>query len=194
MPIEPSDEEERYFAAVEAEARRKLRETLDDNARHMEANAQVAAALATDDHTLADQIRKLGFGGENAKIFDLLPLVHVAWADGTIQRGERAAILKILAGRGIERGSEAFRTIEALLEERPPESFMRQSLALLRSVVASRGGGASEIVDLCIKVAAASGGILGFGTRIGEDEKQLIAEISVELGESAGAAVKQQLT
>lgn len=54
MPIEPSDEEERYFAAVEAEARRKLRETLDDNARHMETNAQVAATLATDDHTLAD--------------------------------------------------------------------------------------------------------------------------------------------
>lgn len=193
MPIEPSDEEERYFAAVEAEARRKLREDLDHNARSMEANSEVATHLATDDHALAEQIRKLGFDGDKAKVFDLLPLVHVAWADGSIQRGERSAILKILRGRGIEPGSEAFRTIEALLEERPPESFMRQSLALLRGVVASRGGDATEIVDLCIKVAAASGGILGLGSRIGEDEKQLIAAISVELGADAGKAVKQQL-
>lgn len=193
MPIEPSSEEEKYFAAVEADARRKLRESLEDNARHLEQNAQIAAALATDDQALADQIRKLGFDGENAKVFDLLPLVHVAWADGSIQRGERAAILKILAGRGIAQGTEPFRMIEALLEERPPDGFMRQSLALLKRVVASRGGGADEIVDLCMKVAAASGGILGLGSRIGEDEKALIAAISVELGDDASAAVKRQL-
>lgn len=193
MPIEPSDEEARYFAAVEAEARRRLRESLEDNARHLEQDAAVATALATDDHELAAKIRKLGFDGDNAKVFDILPLVHVAWADGAIQRGERTAILKILTGRGIAVGTEPFRTIEALLEERPPESFMRQSLALLRSVVASRGGGSDEIVDLCMQVAAASGGILGFGTRIGDAEKELIAAISVELGDAAGNAVKQQL-
>ncbi len=189
MPIEPSSEEEKYFAAVEADARRRLREDLEHNARDLE----VAATLGTDDAAIAAQIRKLGFDGENAKVFDLLPLVHVAWADGTIQRGERAAILKIVTGRGIAPGSDAFRTIEALLEERPPESFMRQSIALLKSVVASRGGKADEIVDLCIQVAAASGGILGLGSRIDETERQLIAQISVELGDEAAKTVKDQL-
>lgn len=189
MPIEPSSEEEKYFAAVEADARRKLRESLEDNARDLE----VGAALGTDDATLGQQIRKLGFDGENAKVFDLLPLVHVAWADGSIQRGERAAILKVLTARGIAPGTEPFRTIEALLEERPPESFMKQSMVLLKAVVASRGGTADEIVDLCIKVAAASGGILGLGTRIGDEEKQLIARISVELGDAAGTTVKDQI-
>ncbi len=193
MPIEPSDEEARYFAAVEADVRRKLRESLEDNARHLEANSQIAAALATDDVGLADQIRKLGFDGDSAKVFDLLPLVHVAWADGAIQRGERTTIFKILESRGIAPGTDGFRTIETLLEERPPETFMRQSVALLRRVLASRGGGAEEIVDLCIKVAAASGGILGLGSRIGDAEKQLIASISVELGDAARAAVKQQM-
>ena len=45
----------------------------------------------------------------------------------------------------------------------------------------------------CMQVAAASGGILGFGTRIGDAENELIASISVELGDAAGNAVKQQL-
>jgi hypothetical protein len=189
MPIEPSSEEEKYFAAVEADARRKLRESLEDNARDLE----TGAALGTDDAALAAQIRKLGFDGENAKVFDLLPLVHVAWADGTIQRGERAAILKVLRARGIEPGTDPFRTIEALLEERPPESFMKQSMALLKAVVASRGGKADEIVDLCIQVAAASGGLLGLGNRIDETEKQLIARISIELGDEAGTTVKDQI-
>jgi len=48
MPIDPSDEEEKYFHAVDVEARRKLRESLEDNARKLEDAAKVAAALATD--------------------------------------------------------------------------------------------------------------------------------------------------
>jgi tellurite resistance protein len=194
MPIEPSTEEEKYFAAVEAEARRKLRENLEDNARRLEENTAVAAALGTDDAVLADEIRKLGFDGDNAKVFDLLPLVHVAWADGSVQRGERAAILKILRARGIEPGTSPFRTIEALLEERPADSFMRQSLALLRGVLGKRGGGdgKQEIVDLCMQVAAASGGLLGLGARMSDEEKAMIAQISLELGDGA-AAVKEQL-
>lgn len=194
MPIEPSTEEEKYFAAVEAEARRKLRESLEDNARRLEENTAVAAALGTDDAVLADEIRKLGFDGDNAKVFDLLPLVHVAWADGSVQRGERSAILKILRTRGIEPGTSPFRTIEALLEERPADTFMRQSLALLRGVLGKRGGGdgKQEIVDLCMQVAAASGGLLGLGARMSDEEKAMIAQISLELGDGA-AAVKEQL-
>lgn len=193
MPIEPSDEEDKYFHEVDAEARRRLRQTLEDNARNLEQNAAIAGAVGIDDHAIADQIRALGFGGEAARVFDLLPLVHVAWADGQIQRGERAAILKILAARGIAPGSEPFRMIEAILEERPAESFMRQSLAVLRRVVASKGGGADEIVELCMKVAAASGGFFGFGARMGEEERGLIAAISLQLGEDANEQVVQAL-
>ena len=63
-----------------------------------------------------------------------MPLVHVAWADGKIQRGERAAILKVLRSRGIEPGDEAFRTMESLLEERPSDTWMKQTLAVLRQL------------------------------------------------------------
>jgi len=193
MPIEPSDEEERYFQAVEAETRKKLRDSLERNAKQLEEHAKIAGAVGTEDHSLAERIKELGFDGESAAVFDLLPLVHVAWADGTVQKGERAAILKILEARGIQPHTQPFLTIESLLEEKPSDAFMHQSLELLREVVKSTGGRADEIVDLCIKVAAASGGFLGVGRRIGDEEKDLIAEISVQLGNDAASKVAKTI-
>lgn len=193
MPIEPSDEEDRYFKELEMEQRKKLRQKLDANARGMEEQEKIASTVKTSDLALADRIKALGFDGDSARVFDLLPLVHVAWADGTIQRGERAAILRILDKRGVEPGSEAFRTIESLLEERPSDSYMTQSLAVLRELIGGIGNRSSELVDLCIEVAAASGGFLGMGKRIGEEEKALIAEILTQLGPDAGAKFRDDL-
>lgn len=193
MPIEPSDEEDRYFHAVEAETRKKLRDSLDRNAKQLAEHSKIADAVGTDDHAIAERIKTLGFDGESAAVFDLLPLIHVAWADGTVQRAERSAILKILEARGIQPGTQPFQTIESLLEEKPSDAFMDQSLELLREVVKSTGGRADEIVDLCIKVAAASGGFLGVGRRIGDEEKDLIAQISVQLGNETATKVAKSI-
>lgn len=193
MPIEPSDEEEKYFRTVDAEARAKLRKDLDANAQAMEEANSIAAAVATNDTALAEQIRKLGFGGESAKVFDLLPLVHVAWADGTVQNAERKAIMRVVASRGLGPDSEGAKLLATLLDERPPESFMRQSRELLRQLIGRTEGKADEVVELCMKVAAASGGFLGFGERIGDEERSLIAEISLALGEDAGDSVIEDL-
>ena len=190
MPVEPSDEEERYFQAVEAETRKNLRDSLDRNAKEVEDERKIAQAVGTTDEAVAARIKALGFDGESAAVFDLLPLVHVAWADGTVQKGERAAILKILKARGIEPGTQPFQTMESLLEERPSDTFMRQSLEVLREVVGGKAGKSDEIVDLCMKVAAASGGFLGMGRSIGDEEKNLIAEVSLSLGPAATAKVK----
>jgi hypothetical protein len=193
MAIERNADEEIYFAEVEAEQRRRLREELDDNARKLEASAAIATALATDDTSIAARVHALGFDGDTARVFDLLPLVHVAWADGKIQRSERAMILGLARARGLGDGSPALHTLAALLDERPTDAFFRQSLEVLRAIVARGGGHGHDIVQLCIDIAAASGGILGLGTRIGEAERAKIAEVSLALGQTAGELVARQL-
>lgn len=193
MPIEPSDEEDKYFQQAEQEARRKLREKLEHSASELEEKQKIAQSVETDDLSVADRIKALGFDGDSARVFDLLPLVHVAWADGAIQKGERAAILRILEKRGIHPGTEAFRTVESLLEERPSDSYMKQSLAVLRELTGGLTERSQEIVDLCIEVAASAGGFLGLGKRIGEDEKALIDEIIGQLGKSAGDSFREDL-
>lgn len=190
----PGDEEEKYFKAIEAEQRAQLREKLAANAQALEEQRRIAASAGTDDLDVAARIRALGFDGDSARVFDLLPLVHVAWADGTIQRAERATLLRVLESRGIEPNSEAFRLIESLLEERPSDAFLNESLSVLRTVTGGLGERATDIVDLCIDIAAASGGFLGLGQRIDTDEKELIGEIVERLGGTAAEQFKRGVT
>ena len=71
-------------------------------------------------------------------------------------------MLDVLRGRGIQPGTDPFRTIESLLEERPSQAFLDQSLAILKAAIGSAR--AANIVDLCVQVAGASGGFLNMGT------------------------------
>lgn len=190
-----SEEEELYFAQNEQDLRSAQRHQMTLAAKDLEEKRKIAQSAGTDDVEVAAHIKALGFDGDSARVFDLLPLVHVAWADGKIQRGERGAILKILSSRGVEQGSEAFRTMESLLEEKPSDAFMRESLTVLKEVTGGLTDRASTIVDLCIQVAASSGGFLGLklGAKIGEEEKQQIEAILASLGPDASKSFQNDL-
>ncbi|MFY0531259.1 hypothetical protein [Nannocystis pusilla] len=106
------------------------------------------------------------------------------------QPQERTAILDVLRGRGIQPGTEAFRTVESLLEERPSQAFLDQTLAVLKEAVG--GARAANIVDLCVQVAGASGGFLNMGT-VSDEERALIEQIANQLGGPAIAEFNKQL-
>ena len=189
----PSEEEEKYFKSLDADVRRRLRDKLADAAVDLEKRREIAAAAGTDDLSVAERVAALGFTGDSARVFDLMPLVHVAWADGSITKAERAAIFRVLEQRGVEPGSEGFNTIASLLEEQPTEAFMRESLAVLRDLVGGQADKTRSIVDLCVEVAAASGGFLGLGGRVSDDERSTIDEVAKILGDGGQAKVHGDL-
>lgn len=191
MSTERRDEEETYFKQREIEQRRKLREKLEAAAHELAEKHAIAQSLQTADLGVAERIKALGFSGATAGAFDLLPLVHVAWADGTVQKGERAAILKVLEARGMPAGSEGFQLLESLLEERPSDEYMSESLAVLKELVGPSGR-AADVVSLCEQVAAAAGGFLGLGGKVSGEERALIDEIAGHLGGGADK-VRQSL-
>lgn len=193
MPVKPTEEEERYFKEVEIERRAQLRKKLDRAASVLQDKRKVADSVDTDDLDIVRRIRALGFDGDSARVFDLLPLIHVAWADGNIQRGERAAILQVLESRNISPDSGAFTLVESLLEARPSAAYMEESLALLRALVREREERGRNIVDLCVTVADASGGFLGLGNKIASEERELIQKIANMLGSQAQAEFKLKL-
>jgi hypothetical protein len=190
MATERRDEEEAYFKQREIEQRRKLREKLEADAHALAEKHAIADSLKTD-LPLAERIKALGFSGATAGVFDLMPLVHVAWADGAVQKGERAAILKVLEARGVQPGSEGFQLLESLLEERPSDEYMSESLSVLKELVGPSGR-AADVVSLCEQVAAASGGSLGLGGKVSGEERALIDEIAGHLGGGADK-VRQSL-
>jgi tellurite resistance protein len=182
------------FPEEGAEARQQLRVALHESAVALKRDREaLLGELDVSKDALAARVAALGFDGEAAKIFDLLPLVHVAWADGAIQPGERASILGLLSVRGIPLG-KAYTLMLALLEEEPSEAYLDESLDLLRTLI-ERGDAAKAetIVGLCIMVAQAAGGFLGLFSPISRVEKQAIERIAARLGDAAVEEFKRRL-
>ena len=149
--------------------------------------ALIAKSLQTSDMALVNRIRTLGFDAETAVAVDLLPLVHVAWADGSIVPEERATILRILDSRGICAGSEARVLVESLLEERPDAGYLEATLDLMRDLLATHDDQIEDLADLCMAVARVAGR-LGFGAAIRSDEREMLDTIIRYLG-TRGAEV-----
>jgi len=177
----PTDQEDAYFRKQDQELRQKLREEL----------GQAAGDLkqAPRDLSLAGRIQKLGFEGDKLKVFDLMPLVHIAWADGSVSRQEREAVLEVVLSR-VPRTSVAFALMESLLEERPPQSFLDETMSLLKLVVGDAR--AETVIELMIKVASASGGFMNIGNVSGEERRQIEA-IAARLGPKALEAFHREL-
>lgn len=177
----PTDQEDAYFRKQDQELRQKLREELSQGAADLK--------QAPRDLSLAGRIQRLGFIGDKLKVFDLMPLVHIAWADGAVSRQEREAVLGVAESR-VPRSSIAFALMESLLEERPPQNFLDESLSLLKLVAGDARG--ENVVELCIKVAAASGGFMNVGNVSGEERRQIEA-IAAKLGPKALEAFHREL-
>jgi tellurite resistance protein len=138
---------------------------------------------------LTERIRDLGFDGEAQEVFDLLPLVHVAWADGSVAKRERAAVLGLVVRRVGNEG-KAWRLMVSLLEERPSDEYLEESLAVLREMLGGEPDRAKSVVDACVGVAKAAGGFLRVFHRISKEETEIISRIAESLGPAGRAQLK----
>lgn len=179
------------------EARAALRSRIDTgaiNVAKLNAANALAESVGTNDKEILDCLTMLGFTPDSARVLDVLPLVHVAWADGKIQGPERNAVFAVLESRNIGRASDAWLLIETLLETRPSETYLAQSLQLLQLLARSTGQDPKSIVELCTRVAEASGTLFGFGSKTTAAERELIARIATALGSNASDSVMERVS
>jgi len=186
-------DEGHHFQAGTKGRRAALRARLDEASERVANRKAIADTLGTEELSLLERVEQLGFTGDSARVLDLLPLVHVAWADGKVDQRERATVLAVVDHRGIAKDSDACLLLESLLEERPSESFMAESLALIHELAGKQGNDGTRLVELCADVAEASGGLFGFGERISSAERELIQRIADAFGERAQAAVLERI-
>jgi uncharacterized tellurite resistance protein B-like protein len=172
-------------------ARAALRSRIDTGAIKL---SGLAETVGTDDREVLDRLTLLGFTSDSARVLHVLPLVHVAWADGKIQTAERNAVLAVLEGRKIPPASDAWLLIETLLETRPSETYLAQSLELLKLLGRSSGADPKSVVELCTVVAEASGALFGIGAKVTAAERELIARIAAALGSDAEGSVMERVS
>jgi len=167
MPINLSGEGH----SLEEEFFRKENERLMESLREMKALEQTKGMLSEvsgiSDPKLLDQLAQLRVTPASAAALVILPLIEVAWADGTVDAAERLAILDsldhVLFFQTVDRD-----IVEAWLTEAPSQELFATWETYARHLIdqldpEQKRALASSILGHAEKVAKAAGAFLGLG-------------------------------
>lgn len=166
--------EDEFFRRQEAAdaAERKLKQLTET------AKADIAAASGIQDAAVLDKLVELGIGAETLAAITLVPLVEIAWADGSMDPPEREAILRGAQEQGLEAGSAPRALLEDWLDHRPPPRLLaawREYIGTLceEMLPEQRNALKRDVLDRARRVAEAAGGFLGMGNKVSKEEEQV---------------------
>jgi hypothetical protein len=139
---------------------------------------ELRKASGMSDDAVLEKLVGLGLRGNTIAALSLVPLLQVAWADGAIQDNERTAILQGAHGKGLEQGTDGYQLLQSWLERKPDEALFTAWEAYIKALTAQLNDEQNrllknQIVGFAKMVAAAAGGILGFGKVSSAEEKVL---------------------
>jgi hypothetical protein len=171
--------EEAFFARHNEELRQKMR---DADARKFRHEALAAATGIVDAAVLA-RLEQLQIGTGTLAALTLVPMVLVAWADGSISAEERRAILAGADKEGLTVGTPGHELLEAWLHTRPvPALFQAWKdyvQALTRSMTpAERKTLEASVLSKSRAVAAATGSLLGLTSGVSAAEQAVLGELA----------------
>jgi len=110
-----------------------------------------------------------------------VPLVEVAWADGSIDAKEKRAILDRAEKSGIAPSSTAHDLLEIWLERRPEPRLLTAWTHMVEGLRENLtpeqvGSLRADLVERAHAVARASGGLLGVG-KVSSAEAEMIGQL-----------------
>ena len=111
--------EDEFFRRVDA----KLSEQLRDELKREQARQMLADATGFDDTELLDHLIDADLQATKVAALALVPLVFVAWADGTVTTAERQAVISEALHQGLMKQPLALNLIEEWLTHRPPKTL-----------------------------------------------------------------------
>jgi hypothetical protein len=130
---------------------------------------------------ILDKLLDLSIRPETVGALAVIPLVEVAWADGTLDGREKQAILDRVEASGIARGSTGYDLLLSCLEHKPEPRLLTSWRHMVEGlcehmtadeVAALRAG----LVERARAIAKASGGLLGVGA-ISAAESEMIRQL-----------------
>lgn len=139
-----------------------------------------------------DRLIALGIRAETVTALFMVPLVEVAWADGTLDAKERRAILDRADDSGVARGSTEYALLEAWLDRRPDPKLLTAWTDLVQGMCEQLGpDGAARLkaglLERARAVAGVSGGVFGIGSKVSNTEAAVLAQIEAAFAPAPGS-------
>ena len=129
-----------------------------------------------------DKLLGLGVRAETVAALSIVPLVEVAWADGSLDPKERRAVLDRARDSGVAPGSTAQTLLEAWLDRRPDPKLLDAWTHMVRGIRDQLGPDEAARLEAGLlgqarAVASASGGVLGMGAKVSGAEAAMLARL-----------------
>ena len=167
-----------FFAQQDIELRRRMAEKESAQARR----AALAETSGIRDEAVLDKLVAMNINSETLAAMSLVPLVAVAWADGTIDPNERSAVLRAAEQEGLSKQSANYELLNGWLAKMPPPDLITVWKQYVAALVANLDDPArttlkTQIMGRARSVAEASGGFLGLTARISDAEKRILHDL-----------------
>jgi hypothetical protein len=176
--------EEEFFARENARLLEKIRR----NAELQDRREALRAVVSIKDESFLDRLLELGIGPETALALRLVPLVFVAWADGSMDGRERDAILRAAEEQGVTATEDVRRLLDTWLARRPEPHLLelwKEHVRELRSSFSpdERHQMRTNLLGAARQVAEAAGGFLGLTSKVSAAEREMLEELERIVGE-----------
>lgn len=174
--------EDEFFRKEDQRLTERLRE-LKEKTASREAISKVSGIK---NEAILDKLVQLGIRAEVVAALALVPLVEVAWADGSIDERERRAILERAEKSGIAPGSPGHALLQTWLERRPEPKLLSAWIHLVEGLLEHMtpeqvGALRAGLIERVQAIASASGGLLGVG-KVSAAEADMIQKLESAFG------------
>jgi hypothetical protein len=187
MPIEPAGDafaerrkslEDAFFKDRDRQLMEQMRRELES----MEETKKLAHVSGITEERVLQNLVQGGVRAETLAAVGLIPMVEIAWCDGTVSAEERDAVLNAAVSQNIHPGTASYELLNQWLKSRPDphvivswKEYVREVSRLMpkESLAEMR----KHMLDRCLRVAEAAGGFLGLAT-ISKTEQAKIDEFA----------------
>jgi hypothetical protein len=179
-------EQKSILAAVartlEREFYAKEDERLLEKLRKKEKREALRELVQVEDDAFLERLIELDIGPETFLALTLVPLIAVAWADGTLDGRERDAIIKAAEEKGVSPETAGHQLLETWLSRRPEQELFDSWKQYVRGIWETftdeeRQRMRERTLDWALAVAEASGGFLGVISKVSPAERVVIKEL-----------------
>jgi hypothetical protein len=170
--------EDEFFAKRDALLIKKLQEL----ERMERTRAALSEVSGITNDTVLKHLMELEIHPDLLATLALVPLVEVAWADGSIHEDERKAILEGSTRLGMGPASVDYVLLEEWLKQKPPEKMLTAWVTYIRGLCevispAERDEIRTTFLTRAREIADAAGGLLGLTSRISKKEEAMLKQL-----------------
>ncbi len=151
-----------------------------------ETKEELKKASGMSDDVVLDKLVALGMRGPTVAALSLVPLIAVAWADGTLQDNERESILHAANAKGMGPGTPGHEILTSWLTRKPDDTLFEAWLGYIGALMAQLNEEQvrllkNQIVSFARVIAESAGGFLGFA-KVSADEEKVLERVAAAFG------------